>query len=186
VYQEKGPQGNPGAQGLKGDPGTVGLKGDQGDIGPQGEQGIQGIQGPIGLTGPQGPIGDTGTQGMVGPEGLQGEQGPQGIQGVPGEETDVILMNANPSNQQFIDNVGNSFLVTSGNRSFVLPAAGILPNKSKFLVKTGAAGEVTFSKADATVSIEYNDQFAVGYLPFRAECWILLYNNVYYISGEVV
>lgn len=53
--------------------------------GPQGEPGPQGLQGPVGPQGPQGEQGLQGVQGPQGDQGPQGEQGLQGVQGIPGD-----------------------------------------------------------------------------------------------------
>jgi hypothetical protein len=57
--------------------------------GPQGDTGPQGVPGPVGPqgdTGPQGPPGDTGPQGPQGPPGDTGPAGPAGPPGLSGYE----------------------------------------------------------------------------------------------------
>ena len=86
VYQEGGPQGSTGSQGLTGSQGSQGLTGSQGLQGFQGVQGLtgsQGLQG-TGFQGVQGVQGLTGSQGVQGVQGLTGSQGIQGLQGVQG------------------------------------------------------------------------------------------------------
>ncbi|OJV90135.1 MAG: hypothetical protein BGO39_01860 [Chloroflexi bacterium 54-19] len=63
TWNQVGPKGDTGPQGLKGD---TGLQGPKGDTGPQGLQGATGAQGPKGDTGAQGPKGDKGDTGADG------------------------------------------------------------------------------------------------------------------------
>ena len=98
----KGPQGEPGPQGIQGDPGE---KGEQGIRGEKGEQGIQGEKGSDGVSPTFGVsvIGNghritltdanrtttfdvmNGERGEPGEPGLPGEPGEQGEQGIPGD-----------------------------------------------------------------------------------------------------
>lgn len=71
TWNQTGPQGEPGPQGLPGEPGP---------------QGIQGLPGPQGISGPQGLPGEPGPQGLPGPQGISGEPGPQGAPGISGYE----------------------------------------------------------------------------------------------------
>lgn len=96
----------------------------------------------------------------------------------------VRIVSANPTTQNFIDWEGDILLVKT-TRNFVLPAAGALVDEARYLVKTDKTGIVNYSVADATVSIEYNDVNAIGTQSQRSETWILLKDNVYYITGEV-
>jgi collagen triple helix repeat protein len=77
-WNQKGPKGEPGLQGIQGDKGQQGLQGIQGEKGVQGEKGIQGEKG---LQGVQGEKGETGDQGL---QGIQGERGPEGARGETG------------------------------------------------------------------------------------------------------
>jgi hypothetical protein len=103
-WNQRGPQGIPGLQGLpgpKGATGPQGVPGSQGPAGPQGEQGPQGPDGPqgpageatgpggegqVGPAGPAGADGAPGAQGPAGPQGEPGAQGPAGPQGEPGAQ----------------------------------------------------------------------------------------------------
>lgn len=69
-WNQTGPQGSAGTQGVKGDTGSAGPDGSQGAAGPTGPQG------PQGTTGPQGPSGVVGPQGSMGPQGQPGPSGP--------------------------------------------------------------------------------------------------------------
>jgi hypothetical protein len=71
-------------KGPKGDTGPQGLRGDAGPAGPKGDAGPAGAQGPNGDTGPPGPKGDTGQTGSQGPKGDTGPAGSQGPPGPPG------------------------------------------------------------------------------------------------------
>jgi len=73
---DTGPQGLTGLQGPKGDTGATGATGPQGLTGDKGPQGIQGLKGD---TGPQGLTGETG------PQGIKGDAGPQGLKGDKGD-----------------------------------------------------------------------------------------------------
>lgn len=57
-----------------------------GPTGPQGPQGVTGPQGPQGATGPQGPQGETGPRGLTGPQGVAGPQGASGSKGDTGPQ----------------------------------------------------------------------------------------------------
>lgn len=70
----RGPQGDPGPQGLQGAPGERGLQG------PIGQTGLQGPQGPQGVQGPKGDKGDTGEAGTSGAY-YQSEAGLPYVQG---------------------------------------------------------------------------------------------------------
>jgi hypothetical protein len=76
-WNQEGPTGPIGPQGLQGEPGPTG---------PQGPAGPQGEPGPAGDTGEAGPQGPAGPQGEQGPKGDQGEPGPQGATGANGPE----------------------------------------------------------------------------------------------------
>ena len=87
-WNQTGPAGAQGPQGLKGDTGAVGAqgpqgaKGDTGATGAQGPQGLKGDTGDTGATGAQGPKGDTGAMGA---QGLKGDTGATGAQGLKGD-----------------------------------------------------------------------------------------------------
>ena len=83
-WNQTGPQG---PQGIQGVPGPTGATGAQGVPGPTGATGPQGVPGPTGATGAQGvpgPTGATGPQGVPGPTGATGPQGGPGPTGPPG------------------------------------------------------------------------------------------------------
>jgi hypothetical protein len=97
-WNQTGPQGPAGPQGLKGDTGATGAQGPKGDTGatgaqgPKGDTGATGAQGPkgdTGATGAQGPKGDTGATGAQGPKGDTGAQGPKGDTGAQGPKGDT-------------------------------------------------------------------------------------------------
>ncbi len=77
-WNQKGPQGQ---QGADGPPGVAGATGPPG---PQGQQGTDGPPGATGATGPQGATGSIGPAGAQGPQGPAGDIGPQGPQGEHG------------------------------------------------------------------------------------------------------
>jgi hypothetical protein len=84
TWNQQGPKGDQGIQGVKGDKGDQGIQGEKGDQGVQGvkgDQGIQGVKGDKGDQGIQGVKGDKGDQGI---QGVKGDKGDQGIQGPPG------------------------------------------------------------------------------------------------------
>lgn len=97
---------------------------------------------------------------------------------------DVRIPTINPTDQNFLDWESDILLVKTV-RNFVLPAAGVLVNGSRYLVKTAATGSVQFSTFDGTVTIEYNLMDALGYMSARSEAWVLFQDNVYYVNGEV-
>jgi hypothetical protein len=78
TWNQTGPAGGQGLQGVKGDPGLQGLKGDPG---PTGLTGAAGATGATGATGPQGDPGLQGPPGATGATGPQGDPGPQGPAG---------------------------------------------------------------------------------------------------------
>lgn len=100
------------------------------------------------------------------------------------KRAEVRIPTADPTNQNFIDWESDILLVKTA-RTFTLPASGVLVNGSRFLVKTTATGTVQFAAADGTVTIEYNDVNATGYMAQRSEAWVLFQDDVYYVSGEV-
>lgn len=79
-WNQKGPQGQ---QGADGPPGVAGATGPPG---PQGQQGTDGPPGATGATGPQGATGSIGPAGAQGPQGPAGDAGPTGPQGPQGEQ----------------------------------------------------------------------------------------------------
>ena len=80
-WNQTGPQGTPGDQGVAGPPGAQGPQGPPGETGPQGAQGVPGPEGPAGQPGSQGPVGQPGSQGPAGQPGSQGPAGPPGASG---------------------------------------------------------------------------------------------------------
>lgn len=82
----KGNTGGQGPQGVRGDPGATGAQGLTGDAGAQGPQGVQGDTGPTGAQGSQGLKGDTGAVGATGATGLQGDPGAGGLPGAAGAQ----------------------------------------------------------------------------------------------------
>ena len=109
----------------------------------------------------------------------------QGRSNIGAEKRSAVrVVAADPSSQNFVDWESDILLVKTA-RTFTLPAAGTLPNGSRYMVKTTANGTIQFALADGSVSIEYNDVNATGYMSQRSEAWVLFQDNVYYISGEV-
>lgn len=100
------------------------------------------------------------------------------------KEEAVRKVSTDPTSQNFIDWAGDILLVQAAT-NFVLPVSGTLSNGDSFLVKTDKNGSVSYSTADGTVSIEYNDINATGQQNARSEAWILFQDNIYYINGEV-
>jgi type VI protein secretion system component Hcp len=95
TWNDQGPIGLPGPQGVAGPIGPQGEPGPGGPAGPIGPQGAPGPQGDPGETGPQGDVGPagapgangaTGPKGEPGPKGDPGEAGPQGEPGPPGAD----------------------------------------------------------------------------------------------------
>ena len=68
-WNQQGPTGTAGPQGVQGPQGAAGPQGAIGPAGPPGPQGLQGLTGPGGPLGPAGPQGSGGT---AGPQGAQG------------------------------------------------------------------------------------------------------------------
>jgi hypothetical protein len=91
TWNQIGPAGPAGPQGLKGDAGPQGPKGDTGAAGPQGAQGSTGDTGAPGPQGPIGAAGPKGDTGATGPKGDTGAPGPAGPAGVATAYTSTTL-----------------------------------------------------------------------------------------------
>ena len=80
----------------------------QGPQGEAGQQGVAGPQGPEGLPGAQGVAGPQGPQGDAGPQGIQGETGPQGPAGQDGADGTFsgTLTSPNGRYQLTVDDTG--------------------------------------------------------------------------------
>jgi len=90
-WNQTGPAGAQGAQGLKGDTGAAGAQGLKGDTGAAGAQGLKGDTGAAGAQGLKGDTGAAGAQGLkgdtggIGPQGPKGDAGPNNVAGTYGD-----------------------------------------------------------------------------------------------------
>lgn len=173
-----GPKGNPGTIG------PAGLKGDQGPQGapgPAGEQGAQGEQGFQGAAGTTGPQGEVGSQGPQGEQGAIGPTGPKGDTGVTGASPHIYTRqvfagdSAKVTADQAGTEVGLNFGLVigptgiqgeqgdkgaagpQGDKGAIGPDGpiGATPDIAVGTVSAGAAGAVTGSTEDGTVTLNF-------------------------------